>query len=155
MSRALGALASLLLVVVVGACGSDPPHRPFEAASRPAWYSLPTTTTTSPPVARVTARRPSRAVSRPRPAPSPGLDEATRQRVIAAIYSHPWNAALMLKVAGCESGLRPWARNGRFVGIFQIGGATPGLIEEHVDLAYSMWRSRGLAPWYPSRRCWG
>lgn len=73
--------------------------------------------------------------------------QETIDRVLAAIRSHPWPADRMIRIASCESGLDPYARNGSHVGIFQISGATPGLIESHVDLAFSIWQRRGFEPW--------
>lgn len=79
-----------------------------------------------------------------------------RQRVITAIYAYQdWDAALMVRVGGCESGLNPWAVNGKHHGIFQIANSTLGLVEKHVALAHQMWQRRGMQPWYPSRHCWG
>ncbi len=86
---------------------------------------------------------------RPRPVyVRPELTPEIRQRVIAAIYAYSdWDPARMVRVASCESGLSPWAVNGSHHGIFQISGATLGLIEEHVALAHSMWQKRGMQPW--------
>jgi hypothetical protein len=53
-----------------------------------------------------------------------------------------------LEVARCESGLRPWARNGRYVGLFQIGGADPDdPARENVAQARRMFDRRGWQPW--------
>ncbi len=76
------------------------------------------------------------------------MSDAIKQRVIDAIYSYSdWDAARMVRVASCESGLNPWAVNGKHHGIFQIANSTLGLIEEHVALAHSMWLNRGMQPW--------
>lgn len=72
----------------------------------------------------------------------------TRECVIAAIYAYTdWDPARMVRVASCESGLNPWAVNGSHHGIFQIVGATLGLVKSHVALAHSMWQRRGMQPW--------
>lgn len=140
--RALAAGAAVLLA----ACA--PTHRPAEPVLTTA---APATTTTS--AAPTTTTLPTRlapaiSVSRHLVRPRPDLTAETRQRVIAAIYAYSdWDPARMVRVASCESGLNPWAVNGSHHGIFQIAGATLGLIEEHVALAHSMWQKRGMQPW--------
>lgn len=139
------------------ACGTNHDSRRVEPVAAPS-----TTTSTSPSTTTTTAAPPPIRIraSRSRP-PRPlrvGVDDATKQRVIAAIYAYSdWDAALMVHVASCESGLDPWKvnRSSGATGIFQImGGVTPGLIEEHVALAHSMWQRSGLSKWSESRFCW-
>lgn len=92
-------------------------------------------------------RRASRAAVRPRPVRYT-VDEATKDRVIAAIYAYSdWDAARMVRIASCESGLNPWAVNGKHHGILQIANSTLGLIEEHIALGHRMWVARGYQPW--------
>lgn len=154
-------LALVLLVMGTGilALGVEgrkpPPVALATTGTVVTWEIVIPTTTMTEAVTRPVKARASRSAVRVRPV-RVGVDEAVRARVIAAICSYgDWDCGLMVRVAGCESGLNPWAQNGRHRGIFQIAGSTLGLVEEHVALAHSMWRSRGLQPWYPSRGCWG
>lgn len=150
--RAPSALAgSLLLFASAGACAGDPEPQRVRAVAPTSTTTTTTvapTTTTLPPAPPPRPARASRRASSPRVRYT--VDEATKARVIAAIYAYSdWDAARMVRVASCESGLNPYAVNQRSgaTGIFQIIGATPGLIEEHVALAHRIWLKRGMAPW--------
>lgn len=46
----------------------------------------------------------------------------------------------------CESGGNPHARNGRYVGLFQIGNGVTDP-ETNVMQAHMMWARRGWQPW--------
>ncbi len=137
----------LAVALTLGGCTGSAPAAPAPApvVSVPSTVA-PTTTSTTATFLEATRIqvRPSRSLQRPRPP----LDEQTRARVLAAIYSYTdWDADRMIRVAMCESGLNPWAVNGRHHGILQIANSTLGLIEEHVALAHSMWLKRGYSPW--------
>jgi hypothetical protein len=156
-------LRALLAIALIGAAGatltSSPTTRPATTRLHAvSWnpqanYAAPTTSTSSPPATAPTARqgvvRASRSrASRPPLARAGVVTDDIRRRVIAAIYAYDdWDAARMVRVAICESGLSPWAVNGSHHGIFQIVGATLGLIEEHVALAHQMWQRSGMRPW--------
>lgn len=146
-------VAPFILMALLGFTGvwlSGKPTAPALAPTTVVSTTVPATTST---VASSTSspqpQRASRGATRPRTVrASPVLDEATKQRVIAAIFSYSdWDANRMLRIAMCESGLNPWAVNGKHHGIFQIANSTLGLIEEHVALAHSMWVHRGYQPW--------
>lgn len=153
-ARLLAALvllwAAMLSVVSLTSVSHDPVvsrRVPEKLAAVTTTSSTSTTVTTLPPT--TTLQRASRAATRPRVVVRRvAVDEATKQRVIAAIYSYgDWDADRMLRIAMCESGLNPWAVNGKHHGIFQIANSTLGLIEEHVALAHSIWQRRGYQPW--------
>lgn len=51
-----------------------------------------------------------------------GSPAARRARTIRRVFGKRYGAQAV-RVARCESGLRPWARNGQFQGLFQMGKA--------------------------------
>lgn len=150
-ARPLAALVVLLGTAFFAVSTTRAPHqeeRQVRAIAVVTTTTVSSTTTTEPPPSPPPRHVVSRSLSRPRPDPPHVVGDDTRQRVIAAIYAYSdWDPARMVRVASCESGLNPWAVNGSHHGIFQISGATLGLIEEHVALAHSMWQKRGMQPW--------
>lgn len=47
---------------------------------------------------------------------------AKREAAIRKVFG-PYHGAAAVRVARCESGVRPWAQNGQYVGLFQMGAA--------------------------------
>jgi hypothetical protein len=74
----------------------------------------------------------------------------------AWVICRVWGAAHCrgaLNVAWCESGLRPWARNGQYLGIWQMGSSERARFG-HGSNAWSQtraakayWRLSGWRPW--------
>lgn len=163
--RPLRAFLGMVLIGWMGTWLSSAPAtaprtvRPVSAVTVPATtVAVAITTTTSAPQLIAVAPVPHTPIvraSRAAPRAHITVDQATMDRVVAAIRSYPdWNAELMVMVGRCESGLNPYAVNGSHHNVFQISGATLGLIEEHVALAHQMWVTRGMGPWVASRGCW-
>ncbi len=73
--------------------------------------------------------------------------------VIPAVFLEDPGTAI--RVASCESGLRPWARNptSTATGLFQILGGPTG-VWSNTLLAHRMYRERGWEPWTASETCW-
>ena len=71
----------------------------------------------------------------------------------------------MIRIAKCESGLRPEAKNpnSTATGIFQIiigtwdGNKCEGErwdFQDNIKCAYKLYQSRGFQPWNASKHCW-
>lgn len=71
----------------------------------------------------------------------------------------------MIRIAKCESGLRPGAKNptSTATGIFQIiigtwdGNKCEGErwdFQDNIKCAYKLYQSRGFQPWNASKHCW-
>lgn len=74
-------------------------------------------------------------------------DEGNKDAVIMLITdSFRGEEQKALRVASCESGFNPKARNGYYVGVFQIGGGSP-FARENVEHAKRMRDARGWQPW--------
>lgn len=73
--------------------------------------------------------------------------------VIPAVFVEDPDTAV--RVAQCESGLRPSARNpdSTATGLFQILGGPTG-VWSNVLLAHRMYHDRGWEPWTASEACW-
>jgi hypothetical protein len=74
------------------------------------------------------------------------------------------DASLMIKVARCESGLKPGAKNkeSTATGVFQIMASVHGvrrdwLTNEHINIqiAKALFDASGTNPWNASKSCWG
>lgn len=86
----------------------------------------------------------------------PSVSEArsSQQRRIAAIH-HVFGASGhdAVRVARCESGLRPWARNGQYLGMFQMGSSERRRFGhgtnawQQARAAYRYYRLAGWRPW--------
>jgi len=101
------------------------------------------TTPPAPPVARTVA-----ASATP---VAPASDETWQQAVLAL----PWDGALMIRVAFCESTDNPTAVNGSSYGLFQVQGETSADPLTQVADAFHLWTVQGIGAWVSSERCWG
>ncbi len=149
MRQAVALVGAMAVIGFLGAWLTGDPVSPAPAPVTVVSTTVPATTSTvAPPVSPPLPPHASRSAP-PRPRyVRPVLDDATKQRVIDAIFSYQdWDPHRMLRIAMCESGLNPWAVNGKHHGILQIANSTLGLIEEHVALAHQMWLKRGYQPW--------
>lgn len=73
------------------------------------------------------------------------------------VMSLPWNGALMLKIASCESSDDPYATESSSLahGLFQELGITTDDPTEQVRDAFALWQSQGYGAWSASEGCWG
>lgn len=90
---------------------------------------------------------------------------------IVAMIRKVWSqdSGIGLRMARCESGLRPSARNGTHLGLFQIssryhnhriasvGRSGYSLYDPltNILVARNLYIEQGSHPWVASRRCWG
>lgn len=92
--------------------------------------------------------------------PSVAAVEAAALSVPDLIASYDWPVDEALRIATCESGLQPWAENGRFKGLFQLDTANGGWFAYYgydvsawadpavnVAVAHLLWQDEGWAPW--------
>jgi len=82
---------------------------------------------------------------------APASDETWQQATLAL----PWDGALMIRVAFCESTDNPTAVNGSSYGLFQVQGETSANPLVQVADAYHLWTVQGIGAWAPSEGCWG
>ncbi len=85
----------------------------------------------------------------------PGADVSSDLASLVCAYDWPCSEAL--SVAFCESRYLPWAENGRYKGLFQVGsdwapvfGVTVEQLldaETNIWVAYQLWRRSGWQPW--------
>jgi hypothetical protein len=112
------------------------------------------------------------------PAGAPTQSTSAVAALIATVFP-PADVAQALKVAGCESGMRPNAVNHNAgppptndEGVFQLntGGTLQGLLSRmgypstdvsqgynastNIAAAYQLYKERGWEPWYSSQSCW-
>jgi hypothetical protein len=81
------------------------------------------------------------------------LRRATPAAAIRAVFGRYWDQAMA--VARCESGLSLWARNGQYLGLFQMGSSERRLfghgpsVEEQARAAYRYFVASGRdwSPW--------
>jgi hypothetical protein len=79
-------------------------------------------------------------------------------RAIVFWFGPAWKQAET--VAWCESRWQPWARNGQFAGIFQLGAAERARFGDsstawgQARAASRYWRLAGWGPWKASSSCW-
>ncbi len=144
-------------------------HVQVMRVSRSAGFDPPRTTTTSvveipPPMLHPAARSgPSFVVAKPehppiRPREAPRAPPAPRKpaaatsdgcggwRDLVATFWPPSEVGNACRRLMCESGGRSGARNGRYIGLMQVGG---GSTDPAANLAqaFAMWSKRGWAPW--------
>lgn len=89
------------------------------------------------------------------------IPETVEQKIRATFKEDPETA---VKVAKCESGLRPDAKNPNSSarGVFQIMQSWHRINEKwllnedvNIQVAYQLWQEQGWTPWEASRNCWG
>lgn len=141
----------------------------------------------SPIVRRVTATKPVQlkapALPAPRTPTPPKLPAAvpSKEKVVVAtpqaevgpieqLIAEVWTTDTLwaVRVARCESGLRPNARNGSHVGLFQLStryhshriskvrrdGTSLYDPLTNILVARDLYLEQGRRPWYASRKCW-
>jgi len=94
------------------------------------------------------------------------FDPITCIRDVGEEFSVPnQDIMTMIRIARCESGLRPEAKNptSTATGIFQIiigtwdGNRCEGErwdFQDNIKCAYKLYQSRGFQPWNASKHCW-
>jgi hypothetical protein len=71
------------------------------------------------------------------------------------------HCSLGLAIAYCESKLDLWARNGQYVGLFQMGSSERRKYGDSRNVwgqarsAFAYFRDSGTSPWRSSQFCWG
>lgn len=120
----------------------------------PAVVAQPDPVPQQPPAAIIAPPAPAPA---PAPTPPPSSGSWTKEEVVQAICSLPWDCEKMVAVAACESGLRPNAYNPLgYYGLFQINYQFPGWDDPWVNASVAYhdkylpslnWSGNGLAPW--------
>lgn len=168
----LAGLVTFVACLLVGHSGRNPlPAPPVKAASTTTTTIVVTTTTSEPPHPPTSLKmRASRGETHRSPpetvpgaytgcaAPGAKPDKATSDacwRYVVARYTD-WDVDVMLRVVWCESRGNLWAVNPvtGAADLFQIEGATPGLVEPHVTLAHDIWVRHAMSRWRASRGCW-
>jgi len=81
-----------------------------------------------------------------------------RECVVRRVFAQVGEGERAVRVARCESGVRPWARNGQFLGVLQMGAAERARFGHHERsvLAQALaarryYRVAGWQPWTCAR----
>jgi len=146
---------------VVPSLPTTPPHSvPSTTASSTASTAAPVTphppvpvtpVATEPVVTTPPAPPSARTVAASATPVAPASDETWQQATLAL----PWDGALMIRVAFCESTDNPTAVNGSSYGLFQVQGETSADPLTQVADAFHLWTVQGIGAWVSSERCWG
>lgn len=94
----------------------------------------------------------------PAPRPQPAVSAASYSGDWSGlICSYSWPCGTALAIMWCESSGNPAARNGRYLGLFQVGDFHFGTYgydlalwsdpATNVAIAYRLWRDSGWGPW--------
>ena len=95
------------------------------------------------------------------PKPTPKPTTVLVQEEIVRVFGED---TIMLKVAKCESGFNPKAKNPKSsaTGVFQImssvHGISPRFLTDYkvnIAIAYKLFKEQGTNPWVSSIGCWG
>jgi membrane-bound lytic murein transglycosylase MltF len=96
--------------------------------------------------------------------PAEAFKEEIKSVIITKAVRNNIDPGLFLRIAMCESGLNPQAKNpiSSASGIFQFLQSTWSSwgkgdvfdVNNNVDAAIRLFLARGTAPWNPSKSCW-